>query len=136
MTLKSLLEAKDQQYVYYCKGELWLSYGQGSGQTAQLPDTSKFLNSDSSDKEHYDSLVVKISEASQNGLLTNKTLKSKSNKTLYELPSYPLPNGINNYTIWGGTIEPLKQMYMIITDEKSTIINIFDNEKEAIKWID
>ena len=128
-----LLEAKEQ-YVYYSEDakELWLSYDQGSGQTAQLPDTKKYLNSDSKDEKHYDSLVVKIGEAS----LGNKKIKSKSNTTLYEVPAYPLHIGAERFDIWGGNIKPLKKKYfMIITKEKSTIINIFDTKKEAMNWI-
>ena len=133
MTLKSLLEAKEQ-YVYYSEDakELWLSYDQGSGQTAQLPDTSKYLNSDSEDEKHYDSLVARIAKTT----LGNKKIKSKSNTTLYEVPAYPLHIGAERFDIWGGNIKPLKKKYyMIITDEKSTIINIFDNKKEATNWI-
>jgi hypothetical protein len=133
MTLKSLLESK-KEYVYYSEEakELWLSYGQGSGQTAQLPDIKKYLNSDSEDTNHYDSLVDRIA----NTPLRNKKIKSKSTSELYEVPAYPLHIGAERFDIWGGNIKPLKKKYyMIITKEKSIIINIFDTKKEAMNWI-
>jgi hypothetical protein len=111
--------------------ELWLTYSQGSGQTAQLPDLKKFLNSDNSDKEHYDSLVQKIQKAK----LLNKVIKSKGKTTLYEVPVYPMTNMGQKYDIWDGEVKPTKTIFMMVTEEKSTIINMFEKKGEALAWL-
>ena len=122
---------EDKNCVYYSAGEIWVSYSQGSGQTIQLPDTRKYLNNDNKDIEHFDSTVNKIEKWSK----TAKVLKSKVKSKLFEIPVYPLSNTGDKYEIWGGNIKSIKKMYMIVTVEKSTIINFFEKKNEALNWM-
>lgn len=126
-----IMEMSTKTYVYYneTNKELWHSYGQGSGQTAQLPSITKYLNSDNSDKSHYDSLVDKIVSKP----ISNKVLKKVQNVVLYELPVYETTKG--TYDIFGGDVKSIKTYYMTITKEKSNIINFFKSKNEAMNWI-
>ncbi len=132
MTFRNLVE-KTEYAIYYVKDELWLAHGQGSGQTVQLPTLAKYLNSDKNDVEHYDSTVSRIVKYTK--YLT--PIKKTSNTELYEIPSYPLLRGNYGeyYDIWGGTVKPIGKIYMLITEEKSTIINFFGKKNEALAWI-
>ena len=126
-------ESKLKYEIYYVKGELWTAYGQGSGSVVQLPFLNKYLNSDPSDEGHYESDVDRIVK-SVKGL---KPIKKKGNTSLYEIPEYPILTGEygKSYDIWGGTIKPIGKIYMVITEEKSTIINFFEKKNEALAWM-
>jgi hypothetical protein len=129
-TFRSLLE-KQKTAIYYVKDELWLAYGQGSGQTIQLPKLSKYLNSDPSDTEHYDSAIDRLIDYAS----SLKPIKKTSNTKLYEIPRYNLiPQG-QFYDIWNGDVKAKSKIYMSITDEKSTIINFFEKKNEALNWV-
>lgn len=128
-----LSEATDDE-VYFTGKTLWVAYGQGSGTTAYNLDITRYLNSDKTDAGHYDDIVPKLAKFAKN----NKPLKSKSNVKLFEIPVYEE----SKYTefgksldIWGGTQTPQDKYYMVITDEKSTIVNFFRKKKEALSWL-
>jgi len=126
---KYLNESKDK--VIYSQGELWVTNGQSSGQTAQLPDFSKYLTNKKDDK-NYDSLVSKISKFAKN----NKPLKSQGTSKLFKIPEYPQVKMGQTYDIWGGKIKPLRMIYMIVDDNGSIVtVNLFKNKNEANNWI-
>lgn len=116
--------------IYFETDTLWVAYGQGSGITSYMPDIKKYLTSDSDDT-HYDSIVNKIEKFAEE----NKPLKKKSNVKLYEVPYYDKYEYGRTLDIWGGDIKPSKKYYLIITEEKHTVVNIFDNKNEAMGWI-
>lgn len=130
-----LNEATDDKVIYVAD-ELWVTYGQSSGQTTYLPDIKKHLTDKKEDK-NYDSLVTKLVKFSRN----TKPLKSKSTKgikgesRLYELPVYPLARNGNSYDIWGGDIKPIKMYYIVIYDSVVSVVNIFDSKNEATNWL-
>ena len=132
MTFRNLLE-KTEYAIYYVADELWLARGQGSGQTIQLPDLKKYLNSDKNDSEHYNSSIDKILKYTK----FLEPLKKTSNTELFEIPSYPSLRGNYNesYDIWGGSVKPISKIYMIVTKEKSTIVNFFRKKNEALAWM-
>lgn len=118
--------------VYFEGKTLWSAYGQGSGMTSWLPDTTKFLT-DASGK-NYDSIVSRLFKYSQN----NKPLKAKSNVKMFEIPVYSESQYAkfgNSLDIWGGTQKPQGKKYMIITEEKNVIVNFFDKKNEALAWM-
>jgi len=121
---------ESQKHVYYQEGEIWLSYGQGSGQTIQLPNVKKYLTSDKNDK-NYDSLVKDIEKWSDSA----KPIKQKSNVKLFEIPVYGRSNMGDKFDIWGGDFKPKDKMYMVVTKDKNTIINFFTNKNEALNWV-
>jgi len=133
-TFRKLLE-KEKTYIIYNNEqnykELWLTYSQGSGSTIQLPNLKKYLNSDITDKEHYDSDVLKIKDI----VKSMKPIAKTKNSKLYEIPTYPEARGNNKYDIFGGDVKPNGKIYMIVTNEKSTIINFFEKKNEAMNWI-
>lgn len=124
-------ESKDR--IIFVKDELWVTYAQGSGQTAQLPDIKNFLSDDSSDSKHYDSLVPKILKWSK----ANKPLKTNKDKSvkLFEISTYPLVSMGKKYDIFGGDVKSDGKIYMVVTEEKNTIINFFKSKNEAINWV-
>ena len=132
---KNFLNEKTEDKVIYVQGELWVTYGQGSGQTAQIPDIKKYLTDKQGDK-NFDSLVSKLVKFSRE----TKPMKSKSTKgikgesRLYELPVYPLARS-GSYDIWGGDIKPIKMYYIVIYDSVISVVNIFDNKTEATNWL-
>jgi hypothetical protein len=129
-SFRSLLE-KEKTAIYYVKDELWMAYGQGSGQTIQLPDLKKYLNSDPSDTEHYDSGIGKLLQYAS----ALKPIKKTSTAKLYEIPKYDLiPQG-QFYDIWNGDVKAKSKIYMVITEEKSTIVNFFEKKNEALNWM-
>jgi len=125
---KELFESKD--YVLYNTDtkELWVTYGQGSGITTYLPDITKYLT----DKrgERYDSIVPRILRWAK----LNKPMKKVKNTMMFEIPMYRSTKS-GTYDIHGGDLEPVSKMYMIITQEKDTIINFFNNKNEATTWM-
>ena len=122
--------ARTERKVYFEVDTLWVAYGQGSGITSYMPDIRKYLTTNSEDT-HYDSLVHKLEEYSDN----NRPLKEKSNVKLYEIPYYGRRDYGKTLDIWGGDVKPSKKYYFTITKEKHTIVNIFDNKNEAMNWI-
>ncbi|MCD6435619.1 MAG: hypothetical protein J7L15_04460 [Clostridiales bacterium] len=130
---KELFEKTEDQ-VYFQGDTLWAAYGEGSGTTSYNLDIKKYLNSDSSDTDHYDDIVQKILRYSKQA----KPLKSKNNVKLFEISKYPESRYAEfgkKLDIWGGDIKPQKKYYMIVTEEKSTIVNFFDKKYEALNWI-
>ena len=121
---------KELEKVIYVNGEIWVTYGQGSGQTALRPDLKKFMSDDNSDKEHFDSLAGKILEVSK----SMKPIKKGGNSKMFEMPEYPSAR-YGKYDIWGGDIKPIKKLYFVITEEKNIIINFFENKNEAVNWV-
>ena len=107
--------------------ELWVTYSQGSGITTYLPDLTKFITDG---KTNHDSIVNNLKKWSNN----NKPLKKKSNSKLFEIPTYPSTR-YGTYDIWGGDIKSNGKIYMVITEEKNTVVNLFDNKNEAIAWM-
>ena len=135
-TFRDFLERTKTHIIYNNEQnykELWLTYAQGSGSTIQLPDLKKYLNSDNTDKEHYDSDVLKIKDIVKS-MKPLKSAKEKDSK-LYEIPTYGEARGNNRYDIFGGDVKPNGKIYMIVTNEKSTIINFFEKKNEALNWI-
>lgn len=134
-TFREIVEATSEYKVYFQGKTLWVGYGDGSGTTTYNLDIKKYLNSDRSDTEHYDSIVDRILKATKN----TKPLKSKGIVQMFEVPIYPEVTfrefGAKTLDIWGGDIKPLKKYYMIITKENSTIVNFFEKKGEALAWI-
>ena len=113
---------------------LWVSYGEGSGTTLYMVDLHRYLSSDQSDTGHYSSIVSKLSSF----VKVTEPIKAKNNVKLFEIPVYPS----EKYTqfsltldVWGGDVKPQDKYYMMVTEEKSTIINFFKSEKEALSWV-
>ena len=134
-TFRELAERISEYKIYFQGNILWVAYGDGSGTTAYNLDIKKYLNDDRADTEHYDDIVATILK----GIVTIKPIKSKSNVEMYEVPLYP-ESRFKEYSgstldIWGGDIKALKKYYMIVTKEKSTIVNFFERKGEATAWM-
>jgi len=128
---KEFLKEATKDKVIFVKDELWVTYGQGSGMTAQFPDIKKYITDSKGDK-NFDSLVPKLVKFAA----VNKPMKAKGNSKLFEIPKYDLTPTGERYDIWDGKIKPIGKLYMIIdTNSKMTVVNLFDNKKEAINWI-
>jgi len=130
---KNFLNEKTEDKVIYVKesGELWVTYGQGSGQTAQMQNIKRSIN-DKTDDKNFDSLVPKIVKWAH----ANKPLmsnKGKDNK-LFEIPVYSL-SGNGSYDIWGGDIKPIGKLYMVVNTVGVKVVSLFDNKNEAQAWI-
>lgn len=124
-----------KEYVLYNTDykELWITYAEGSGMTAQLPDLKRYFNSDSSDTEHYDGIVRKLVKWSE---VTKPMKQTKNQKVkLFEIPTYPASHGAEKQDLWGGNIKPNGKIYMIVTREKSDIVNFFEKKNEAMNWM-
>jgi len=126
-----ILEANDDKVIYVKSTypELWITYAQGSGTTIQLPNINKFLNSDPSDKEHFDSSVERLWKWAG----TAKSIKAKTK--LFEIPVYESVKMGLKYDIWGGDIKPVSKIYMLIRKEKSIIVNFFKTKNEALGFV-
>jgi hypothetical protein len=125
------LKESTSEVVYYNKAskELWVSYGQGSGTTAQLPDLKSFLTNKKDDK-HYDSLVDKIVKATSK----IKPIKSTGTSKLFEIPVYGNEKG--TYSIWGGDVKPSEMYYMVVdVSGELAVVNVFKSKNEALSWI-
>jgi len=126
-----IIEAKKDKIIFV-EGkylELWVTYAQSSGQTAQF--SNKTYITDKKGDKNYDSLVTKISKFAK----ANKPMKSSKTSKLFEIPVYPtVSNG--RYDIWGGDIKPIGKKYIIVDDNKVIVtVNLFNNKKESINWI-
>ncbi len=129
---RDLIEAKNKDLnVYIEDGTLWVAYGQGSGTTTYNIDMKKYMNDDKADKEHYDDIVRKIKEFA----FFTKPMKAKGDSSLYEIPVYGKSEYGKTLDVWGGDVKPIKKAYMIVTEEKSTIVNFFVKKNEALAWI-
>jgi len=131
MKFKDFLTESKSDKVIYVENELWVTYDQGSGMTAYLPDITKYLT-DKGDDKNFDSLVPRLSKFAK----ANKPMKQNKSKTvkMFEVPTYPhIRNG--RYDIWGGDVKPNGKIYMIITEEKNTIVNLFKSKNEASAWM-
>jgi hypothetical protein len=64
-------------------------------------------------------------------------LKKKGNVKLFEIPEYPILTGEygKSYDCWGGDVKPIGKIYMMITEEKSIIVNFFSKKNEALAWM-
>mgnify|MGYP006899555132 CR=1 FL=1 len=129
--IAGITTAKQDREVYFEKDTLWVAYGNGSGITSYMPDIKKFLSDDNSDAVHYDSIVPKLEEWSEYA----KPLKKKDNIKLFEIPVYPRSEQHRSLDIWGGDVKPSGKLYLIVTIEKNTIVNLFDNKNEAMHWL-
>ena len=135
MKFSEFIAEATKEYVIYNTEykELWVTYGEGSGTTAQLPDLNKFFNSDNSDKDHYDGIVRKLVKWSE---VTKPMKKAKTQDVkLFEIPTYPASRGAEKQDLWGGNIKPNGTIYMTVTREKSDIINFFTKKGEALNWM-
>ncbi len=126
------LQEKTKDEIYFVKDELWIAYGQGSGQTVQFPNLKKYITNKSDDK-NFDSSTDRIVKYA-NGTKPFKQTKSKNNK-MFKLPVYPLAPMGKSYDIWGGDIKPIKEYYLIVSTQGHAVVNIFDNKNEATSWI-
>lgn len=124
-------ESKIEYKVYFEDKTLWVAYGQGSGTTAYNLDIKKFLSDDKSDKEHYDGIVANIVKFAN----STKPMKETGKTKLFEIPVYGKSEYGKTLDVWGGDIKPNKKYYMIVTEEKNTIVNIFAKKAEALSWI-
>ncbi len=125
---KELFEKTKDKVLYNTDSkELWVTYGQGSGMTSYLPDLTKFITDGDT---NYDSIVHKLKKWAKE----TKPLKTKGNSKLFKIPTYPSTR-YGRYDIWGGDIKSNGEIYMVITEEKNTIVNFFDNKNEANAWI-
>jgi len=131
MKFRDYLNETTDDKVIYVDNELWVTYGQGSGQTSYLPDLTKYLT-DKGDDKNFDSLVPKLSRFAK----SNKPMKQNKSKTvkMFEVPTYPHVQ-YEAYDIFGGDIKPNGKIYMIITEEKNTIVNFFKKKNEALAWM-
>lgn len=104
--------------------ELWVTYSQGSGQTAQFPDFKTFITNKKDD--HFDSLTDKIVKWSNQ----NKPLIEKGNSKLFEIPVYG--SGNRMYSIWGGDLEPESTIFMVVNSNPTiSVVNLFKTKNEA-----
>ncbi len=115
--------------IYFEDNTLWVAYGQGSGATSYMPNIEKFLTSGKG--KNHDSIVDRLLTAAS----AMKPMKSAGNASLYEVPYYGKTEYGKTLDIWGGNIKPAKKYYMVITIEKDTIVNFFNNKNEAQSWI-
>ncbi len=124
---------KDKK-IYFVRDELWIAHGQGSGQTMQYPDINRARSNKRGDST-FDSSVDNIVQ----WIEFNKAMKTNKDKNvfLYEIPVYPLIQGYSagTYDIWGGDVKPIKKYYMIVNTYGVSVINLFDNKKEAQAWM-
>ena len=126
---KELFTEAKQDKVYFNDNTLWVAYGQGSGTTAYNLDIKKFLTDEKG--KNYDDIVSKLLKFSKG----TKPMKASGNTKMFEVPVYGKSEYGKTLDIWGGDVKPQKKYYMIITEEKSTIVNFFDNKKEAQAWM-
>ena len=126
-----LKEATDYK-IYFVKDTLWVAYGQGSGTTSYMPDISKYLTDKSSDK-NFDDIVRNLKKFVD----TTKPLKTNKNGTvkLYELPFYELTGQYETFDVWGGKVKPTKKYWLIFSQDKIAVVNVFDKKNEALAWI-
>jgi hypothetical protein len=130
-SIEEFLKERTEDKVIYVKDELWVTYGQGSGTTAQFKDLKSFITNKDGDK-NYDSLTNKIVKWSE----VNKPLKSKGNSKLFGIEEYPVVSTGKKYECWGGDVKPLRNLYMIVDNNGSiTVVNLFQNKNEAMNWM-
>jgi len=124
---------KDKE-VYFVRDELWLAIGQGSGQTMQYPDITRARSNKRGDST-YDSSVDNIVQWAE----FHKPMKTNKDKNvfMFEIPVYPLIQGysMGSYDVWGGDVKPIKKYYMIVNTFGVSVVNMFDNKKEAQAWM-
>lgn len=133
-SFREILQEKITEYKVYIEDKtLWVAYGQGSGTTAYNLDMKKYLNDDRTDTAHYDDIVSNIVKFAK----TAKPLKAKGNVKLYEVPVYERTESSygKSLDVWGGDKKPVNTYYMVVTEEKSTIVNFFTKKGEAMSWI-
>jgi len=131
MSFREFLNESSNEHVYFVKDVLWIAYGMGSGMTAYMPDKRKYLSSDYFD-DNFDDIVNRIEKWSKHAKPIKKT--SGGNTKMYEIPYYEYDYG-KTFDIWGGTMKPNGKIYMIITEEKNTVLNFFESKNEALSWM-
>jgi len=126
-----MLLNKTPETVLYSQGELWVTYGQSSGQTTQMGSINRTFITDNSFDKNYDSLVPRIIKA----LSSTKPLKSKKNHKVYQISEYPYINMGQKYDIWDGMVKPISKKYITIdSTDTMNVINLFDTKNEALVW--
>lgn len=125
------LNEKTEYKVYYVSNELWVAYGQGSGTTAYMPDTRKYLTDKKGD-DHYDDIMRNIKKFAE----STKPMKAKGDAKMYEVPVYEPSNSYETYDVWGGDKKPSKKYYMIVTSSSTiSVLNLFEKKNEALAWM-
>ena len=119
MNFKEYLN-ESQDKVFVSGKELWVAYAEGSGTVSQYKGTYISSNKDS----NFDINTSKISTWAEK----EKPLKQNDNKKLFELLIFDVGKSPYND-------KPKSTEYMVVTDEKSTVINFFKSKKEALAWL-
>ena len=123
--------AKVDRKVYFQKNELWAAYAQGSGTAIPFRDMKTYLTDKSGDK-NFNDIVRNLKQFAD----STSPLKKKSHSRLYEIPVYAgTPSRGESFDVWGGEVKPVKKRYMILTEEKQTVVNFFDKKGEAMGWL-
>jgi len=124
------MSEKTEYQMYYQGDSLWVSYAPGSGSTAYMPNINKFLTDKAGDK-NFDSVIRNIKKFMKDV----KPTKSVKNTKMFTIPVYDRSTPTEKFSIWGGDVKPKTHYYMIVTEEKNTIVNIFTSKNEAQAWM-
>jgi len=116
-----LTEASSDVKVYVAGKELWVGYAHGSGTATQFNKSYISSNKDG----NFDLNAEKIGKWAQK----EKALKSADNKKMFELQIFDSGKSPFNDD------KPKSTEYMVVTDEKSFVINFFKSKKEAQAWM-
>lgn len=117
-----LTEKQYSKRLFLVRSTLWLSYGEDSGMTAQVPSANRFFTNKKSD-ENYDSIVDAIYKD------INQLEKKENSKYYYfEVPYYT-----SSGAIWGSQ-RPENKVYAILNKEGVLVLTFFKTKSEADRW--
>lgn len=133
-SLRNLIEANTDT-VLYSQGELWVTYGQSSGQTVQIGQNGKTFVTDKKNDPNFNSTVPKIKKWAKK----TKPMDNNGHQTnMYKIPEYGRTKMGDTYDIWGGDKTPIGYVYLVMNVSSHNVydvVNFFDNKNEAKAWL-
>lgn len=99
---------------------LWIAYSPGSGHTTPMSHIKGHITDNSSDKNFNSDAKVLAK-------------KFPANKVI-PLPIYDYVSDQSQYSVFGGPMKPMKQMYIVIKKDNDIVVHFFDKKGEASYW--
>ena len=126
----TLNEASKDKLFFIQQGNiytLWLAYDVGSGTTTIFKGSPEGYLTDKKGHEKFDDIVKVIA-------------KQFPFKKVIEIPVYKwsfstTSSSQNQLSVFGGSRNPDKKAYMVITKNENFVINFFTSRSEAKFWI-
>jgi len=100
---------------------LWFSYSPGSGTTTFFRGEPQGYVTDRTGDKNYNSLAKDFAK------------RYPADKVI-PLPIYDYVRDNSRYSVFGGDLKPMKQMYVVIKKDNDIVVHFFDKKGEAAFW--